>query len=225
MIEINLLPRDRRPTEKTPLPRFILVVAGVALVCVEIVLAFLFLLIRIPGGTRHLESLKEMRKQRLEEAKRADKLEAQIAEIETRRKAVEALYAPGKVLRWSDVLDQLDEEEVLPEPVWLTRFEVKSTGTMAAATATMTGYVRGAGQDRQANLNRFIKNLNDNEQVGKRFESVVPVKFGDEKLRVPQDNKASSRPLPDEALGFELELTIKQPKPPAPAPRAVGTPR
>ncbi|MHC4249595.1 MAG: hypothetical protein ACYS9X_10760 [Planctomycetota bacterium] len=43
MIEVNLLPEDRRPVERTPLPRFLTILVGVVGFCVEAILLVMIL--------------------------------------------------------------------------------------------------------------------------------------------------------------------------------------
>ena len=56
MIEVNLLPEDRRPVERTPLPRFLTILGGVIGFCIEGIFV-VFLLTLIPQKRGYLETL------------------------------------------------------------------------------------------------------------------------------------------------------------------------
>lgn len=114
MIRVNLLPLDRRRPEKTPLPRFLLVVLAAALTtCVLVAVAFTF--VQMMNVNKDIDQLKT------EEAN----LTASVNEYERVNKIVEAVVQKDDMIQklekrtvvWSDVLDDvwtvLDAEKSL----------------------------------------------------------------------------------------------------------------
>jgi hypothetical protein len=117
MIQINLLPPERRRTERTPIGRFILILLGVTLVCVTI--AFLvYLEIQLHGRKQlHADRKKEFDRPyttrvNLEHAA----LTALDATHKSRKAVIEQLRPP---FRWSNVLDILcDMLETKHKKIW-----------------------------------------------------------------------------------------------------------
>lgn len=223
MIEINLLPVDRRPVERTPLPRFVALLVGILVVGAELFYAFLYLAIWIPHDETSLAELRVNAKRKKVEAEEADKYQKAIDELNVRTKAViQLIRERNQTWVWTPILDHLDEPSVLPEEVWLTKFDLKPPSGRSSGTATVNGFVRGGAHERYDKLADFVRNLSTDEVIGKRFAVTVKQINQVELTRIPKEYR-SPKPLPRQVLAFELELTVK--KPPAPQQQSRGRTR
>ena len=111
MIEVNLLPEDRRPVERTPLPRFLTILGGVIGFCIEGVFV-VFLLTLIPQKRGYLESLMLRKQQAQKQVDRVKEIEADIRKISERKKGVEKLQNDRRL--WAPILYRLCDPEMLP---------------------------------------------------------------------------------------------------------------
>lgn len=108
MLKINLLPPERRQRARTPLPRFMILLVGVALITIEVAV----------GAWGYME-WKELvqQKQSLEREKKSlkpyvqtfQKLQSEIGKLEKRKKILNEIRPQGKKekYQWSYALDQL----------------------------------------------------------------------------------------------------------------------
>ena len=122
MIEVNLLPEDRRPVERTPLPRFLTILGGVIGFCIEGIF-IVFLLTLIPRKKADLESwkLREARAQKQVNLVRA--IDKEIKQIHERRSGVEKMENDRRL--WAPILYRLCDPEVVPQRVWYTKLGLK----------------------------------------------------------------------------------------------------
>lgn len=216
MIEINLLPLERRPVERTPLPRFLLLVVGVVLITLELFYGAYLWVIEVPKTRSELRDVQRTRADMKEEADKVDELENEIDQLSARHRAVINLVTERNKRIWSPVLDQLDEPEVLPEQVWLTKFDFKPPQRNQPGIATLRGYVRGSGRERMDVLSLFLRNIQENDYFSRMFPDIKLKEFEVEELNPSEEaSSASARNLPTEALLFEVELTmqVSQPEP------------
>ncbi|MCK5579578.1 MAG: hypothetical protein KAI63_08650 [Planctomycetes bacterium] len=123
MIQINLLPIERRRKEKTPLPRFLILIAGV-------IACLLLGVWNIHGCSQ----LKQAEKQRTEKTQERDqlkvavapyqKLQAEEAGMKARKKSIDSVLKTRTFLWWQAV-DCLWEVICEYNTIWLTSFEAK----------------------------------------------------------------------------------------------------
>jgi Tfp pilus assembly protein PilN len=217
MIEINLLPPDRRPIERTPLPRFVALLVGILVIGAELFYAFLFHAIRIPNDKEALGQLKVNAERKKTDAAQADKYQKAIDDLNVRTKAVvDLIRNRNKTWVWTPVLDHLDEPSVLPDEVWLTKLDVKPPAGKSPGSATIIGFVRGGVHERIDKFAEFVGNLRTDEVIEKRFNVQLKAVQTVELPKPPKDYR-SARVLPREALAFELLLEVRgapQPKQP-----------
>jgi Tfp pilus assembly protein PilN len=105
MIKINLLPEELRPLERTPIGRFIVIVLGVALTTAAV---FLFLVLQfkwLPAAVAEKKTAEDIRKQKEEQAKRFDELQAEIRFFKLRIDTVKSISQERYI--WSKKLYQL----------------------------------------------------------------------------------------------------------------------
>ena len=127
MIEVNLLPEDRRPVERTPLPRFLVILGGVIGFCIEgVFLGYLAML--IPQKQGEQEGLK-LRKAAIEKTLRTiASIKKDIQVIKQRHSDIDKLTNDRRL--WGPILYRLCDPKVLP----LSRFWSRSPGTKLKLT-------------------------------------------------------------------------------------------
>ena len=217
MIEINLLPPERRPVERTPFPRLVAIFVGVAVISAEIFFSLILFFYTIPQKTGERDTMKTALQAKQEEVKRADELEKQIAEVDERRKVIESLYAQRQ--EWTPVFDHLDEPEVIPDEVWLTSFDITPSSDKPGS-GKITGLARGKSPE--TTVGNFIKNMQIDDRIGKAFSKI---EFNDIKVVTLNPGSRSERPgtasaagsgqnvIPATASQFTVSLEIPPIKP------------
>ena len=213
MIEINLLPPERRPVERTPFPRLVTIFVGVAVVSAEIFFSLILFLYTIPQKTRERDTMKAALQTKQEEAKRADELEKQITKIDERRKVIEGLYAQRQ--EWTPVFDHLDEPEVIPDEVWLTGFDITPASDNKAGTGKITGLARGKSPETM--VGNFIKNMQADERIGKAFSKIefneikvvgLATRSGTERPGAAAASATGQNVIPAMASQFTISLEV-----------------
>lgn len=229
MIEINLLPPELRPVERTPLPRFLVWCVGAAVaVAGGFLLVFMYLK-WLPDLKQESATLDEQISQKQALAAEADKLDREIAEIGKRQKAIEQLWK-GRTIWWAK-LDQL--VDLVPEYVGLESLSFKSTAARgpAAKGKQVSGKLRMkcvCSYPDEARLAEFRDRLRGavpvqaarDPQVGKLFiEDFYP-----EIIDLGWEQKEAGPGFEQTwILEFSLELELKPKVKPAP-PTAPGAP-
>jgi len=109
MLRINLLPEDRRTSDRTPLPRFLVLLVGVAVITGELAVGFY--------GYMKLRNLNAIKKQKQEKrdslkkhVKTFEKLQKDIKVLQRRKKILDEI-SPGDSIKekyqWSYAIDKL----------------------------------------------------------------------------------------------------------------------
>jgi hypothetical protein len=117
MIKINLLPLDKRKTERTPLKGAGLMIADAAVFAVVAILVIIHLIqignlnTKIDQGKKTLASLQE-------DVKKHDKLLAESKQLENDYKDLEKVTA-ARPFEWSEVIDALWDSVAKHKGVWL----------------------------------------------------------------------------------------------------------
>ncbi len=213
MIEINLLPEERRPVERTPLPRFLIILAGVLGFCIEGVVLALILY-----DWRPKQDILAIHQGRINAAQetigKINKLKAEIADFKERTVGIDLLYRARRA--WAPILYRLsDEPEVLPPGVWFRKLELKKgkvgkSGQPPGDILRITGYARDpSGRNDSAEMfsamTEFGKNL---KTFSDEFEEQVI--YADP--AVVKDLPGSATPaadMPKKAVSFTFELMLK----------------
>jgi hypothetical protein len=130
MIQVNLLPVERRRAERTPIGRLALILLGVTLASVLVVFLVWFQFILIPGLISRRDGLKQelaSEKTRAIEAENATLVAKETAH-KNRKAVIEKLKAP---FRWSDTVDLLCEKlETLHKKIWFDEMRVMDMGEL-----------------------------------------------------------------------------------------------
>ena len=210
MLLIDLLPEDRRPVERTPLPRLLTVIGGVLLAGVELALIALFLGVKVPEAERRRQEVKsrldEMRQLMVER----DKLKAEQAEYEQRKAIITQLCQ--KRIRWAEKLDALCDPTVLPDMVWLKSLKVESKPGMLETTEkylVMEGWARGdESRVRIEAINKFIKRLESNERFYCDFEGSLSAELEWKDVRL-HGGRDRHKDAPRDAMWFKTRAKFK----------------
>jgi hypothetical protein len=130
MIQVNLLPVDRRRAERTPIGRLVLILLGVMLASVLVVFFVWFKFILIPNQIADRDGKKQelaSEKTRQIEAENALLLAKDTAH--KNRKAVIEKLKPS--FRWSDTVDLLCEKlETLHKKIWFDEIRIMEIGEL-----------------------------------------------------------------------------------------------
>jgi hypothetical protein len=121
MIEINLLPPEHRPVERTPLPRLLTILCGV-LLSAAAVIAWLWLsVVSVPNAKRRCEAAKAEMEKVQQVAKRVQQIESELKADTDRQNVLNDLF--NQRISWAKLLDRLAE----------ARASVKSTDDVVLA--------------------------------------------------------------------------------------------
>ncbi len=234
MIEINLLPPELRPVERTPLPRLVVWCVGAAAVAVGVVLLLFMHMRWLPALERKSKDLDQRITQKQVLADEADRLKREIEEIARRQRVVEQLWKARTV--WWIKLDQLVDlvpEDVgleslsfKPEPVRARRVE----GEESAGRLAMKCICSHPEEARLAEFRNRLKGAVPIEaatdpEVGKWFiEDFHPeiVDRGWDQKKAPLGFEQEW--ILDFALELNLKPKVKPPPPPAPAAPGAAAP-
>jgi Tfp pilus assembly protein PilN len=216
MIEVNLLPEDRRPVVRTPLPRFLTILGGVAAFCIEALFLVLFLW-KYPRKEAELQQW-VMRENRAEtDIKRVREIEGQMKALDQRKAGVEKLYNDRRM--WAPFLYRLCDPEVLPPQVWYRDIRLeKGRGRDAGEGVAIEGYAWAKDSTDRAAMFReftdFVRNLQIEHPMFSEYLAGRPeiVRSEIQKLPTGRDIPESA---PKEALAFELRLPLKSTTPAA----------
>jgi hypothetical protein len=238
MIEINLLPLEYRPVERTPLPRRLTIFAGVLLACSGAAICAWLFFVKIPEARTQLANAQQQA-----EKKKVEKLEVESKEAEIRNLDVRANILRGLQrdrLPWAKVLDRLADARSKVDSIVLTGLDLKrgpAGGPIVAgrprevSQLDVKGLVISYDDDPQsdrlrADYLRFVEVLRNDKAFADIFDSNVKIP-GDRmnKTLAPSGAGAKDANLPKAGLEFELIFTFKPPTAPAPAtPAAAGRP-
>lgn len=160
MITVNLLPPDLRPVERTPLPRFLVIVVGVALAAVALVLLTFIYFIWIPRVHTQIANKEQELTNLRAQAGEYETLSAALQNITQREKALEEIYRTRTI--WWKKLALLSD--LTPSYVGLTTLGFKQpTGVGRAAQAADAGTLKvesiaaRAEEKRVASYRRILK--------------------------------------------------------------------
>lgn len=167
MIEINLLPEERRPVERTPLPRLISIFAGVILGFVQVLFLIQYYMISIPNRLTDIRDKTNDRDAFKAQADRVDGIEQSIQKLEKVRKTLGELESDR--VCWARILDRLADS--FPEGLWLKELSISydRAGPLRGQLASkyyslkMSGFAAGdTDTDQRRNVTEFIRKLSQN---------------------------------------------------------------
>lgn len=219
MIEVNLLPEDRRPVERTPLPRFLAIIVGVVGFCVEGVL-LVMILGDFPvqeGKLKDIELRIGAAKDNLAQMK---SFASRIKILKTRNKDIKDLYRYRRT--WAPLLHRVSAPEVLPRNIWYREIELKqgkaARGKTAVEELLLRGYARGE-EDSTSSMFQAAQAVNDFVEhlwaQGEDFTgefTAKPEKDGPIEVMELSPPKDTTSSVPREAAAFGIKLILKQKK-------------
>ncbi len=210
MIEVNLLPQEMRRVEHTPLPRFLVIIAGTVLVSIALALGAVINLRKLPdmiGAGIELDT--EIRDSARAEREH-DLLLGQIDGVKHRKRAIAEIWRSRII--WSRKLDEL--ADMIPKFIGLDKLKLEETrrsgrGRENGGYLNMASICAGADVDRLAMFRRILRGSYPakgarNQWIGRTwFEDFIGISA----------TPWSRKDMPDyeekEALTFELKLEIK----------------
>lgn len=206
MIRVNLLPPELRTLEKTPLIRFIIIIAGAALTTAAL---FFFLFLQfstLPAAIQKRDDVKKDIKQKKVLAAKYDELEQEIQFFKLRVDAVKKLRKERYI--WSKKLFQLHRVIEETEHVALNSISIekeKSTARRGAGTPKMAIVMDGYSiiPELRSAAN-FMMNLRNSEF----FKDCESIKIGTTVIRTEKDS---------EVCEFSLRVVMKPLEIPPPA--------
>ncbi len=224
MIEINLLPPEHRPVERTPLPRLMTILSGVLLTMFGLVLWAWLTFVMIPDASNTLSESKNKEAARKLRADDVHKLEEKLEKFSKREAALGRLFKER--IRWTRVLDRVAEARVANTDVVLTDVEFKKT------TSTGVGLLRGkavkqlhvqgyvpsfADHAVAAHLTKscmaFVGTLRKDSQWNEIFEKHPDYKKFEMIDRMAQTGLKKKAGLPKSGLKFHVIFTFKPTEP------------
>jgi Tfp pilus assembly protein PilN len=221
MIEVNLLPEDRRPVERTPLPRFLAILVGVVGFCIEGV----FLIWIVADFPQQEASLIEANRSIDVANKNLEQMrdyESSINEYKARITQVNRLYRDRRT--WAPLLHRMSSDDVVPENIWYREINLKQ-GRPARGQRTapqelfLLGYAAGGGGDggtmfqATQDINDFVARLQTQiEDYDGVFDGKPKKDKAVEMTELSPPRGAPSN-IPKKAATFGLKLTVKPKKP------------
>lgn len=236
MIEVNLLPVELRPVDKTPLPRLLAILGGVALAGVQIVLLLVFFTRLIPNEKDKIRRLKHVVQEVQQDVEDVDKIEQEIQRIEKHKQAIQELMSKRFV--WWELFDRLCDPRVIPERVWLGRLEFEPPEQMQrgpsdgqkvpAGKLILECFARAEPNEKSDEAARaqmlgamaeFMRNLHADvpKEAGvKGLREIfagppTPLEGAIELVRAPKQEEGDRviTGLPDTVLRFKLEIPFR----------------
>ncbi len=214
MIEVNLLPTDMRRVEHTPLPRFMTIIIGTALVMATAAFGVIINLRKVPDLNAKQAALVKDIGISQPTAAAYDKLQDEISDARSRKQAIAEIWRTRII--WSRKLSQL--AQMTPPGVGLTSIkleESRSSGSReleTGGTLTLESILAGSDLDRVANWRRIcegtVRITNVGEDVGKSFYSSFMDLLPTETTKV--DVKEGEY-VEKEALKVALKMPVKPP--------------
>ena len=210
MIEVNLLPLEMRRVEHTPLPRFLIIIIGTALVTVTMAFAAVVNLRKVPDLREQEQMLSADIGRSNKQAAEYDLLVTGIEEVKERKQAIAEIWR-ARIL-WSEKLDQLSQ--MLPKFIGLENIKLEVSRRSGrdddnGGFLTLGSICAGGDLERLGNVRRILegnypaKDARD-QWIGKQF-------FADFSGMEP--TPATRKAEPDfaegEALTFDLKMTLK----------------
>ena len=210
MIQINLLPPELQTLEKTPLSRFIIIIAGAALTTASLFVFLVLTFSTLPTERQRKKDIEKNVKQKKVLAARYDELEQEIQFFKLRVDAVKKLRKERYV--WSKTLFDFhrvieETKHVAIKTLSIEKEKSRSRGA-AAGGAKMAIVIDGYSVIPElSSAADFMMNIRNSEF----FKSCESIKTGTIVIRPKGD---------DYVCEFSLRIVLKSLKAPTPPPAA-----
>ena len=205
MIRVNLLPEDRRPVERTPLPRLAIIFIGVLIAALELV-GVVYYFLGIPNKKDYLVELEKSAKKWETDAKKVDEMDADIEEFGKRTVVVKQLYKDRR--DWAPIFERF--REVMPEQVWLRSFKLAKAKGRGAGGVVINIEGSASGQTSRARfeeVRNFMRNIEKDRKLSEEvlFEKEPVGLLKLVQVLLAQDEGDPKRP----AWAAEFKLAVK----------------
>ena len=214
MIEVNLLPAELRRIERTPLPRFLVVIIGTAAIMATGAFGVVVNLRNVPDRRAREAALVEDVGRSTVQAAAYDRLLDQIAETKDRKKAIAQVWR--RRILWSEKLAQI--AQMTPKFIGIQGMrleDARGAGRRgkdeSGGMLTVSSICAGADHKRVANWRRIV--MGDYPVKGSRDPWVGKHFFGSfvELLPTATQKVEVQDYVENEALKFGLKLPVKPP--------------
>lgn len=213
MIRINLLPEERRPAERTPLPRFLIYVGGLVGFG-----AAALLLVHLHMKHRTLEDERTGLIVRINsEQKTIDKineLNREIVSFTTRKDEIEDLFKGRR--RWAPILHMLHDDKMLPPHVWFKEMELKKSSVARGKAKeppyelVLSAYARGKALVAMVQgRNDFARNIAKTEVYAAEFDGLPAWPKIGEIIDLRAQTEGALPDVPKQAFSFAIKLKLK----------------
>lgn len=178
MLKVNLLPPERRQREGTPLPRFIILLVGVALISSEVAVGA-WGYIKWQNLVEEKTSLQEEKGRLQKSVDKFEELKKQISRLKKRKEVLNEIRPPGKKekYQWSYSLDQLFTVIDQSPGVWISNLkgQMGDRGGQGAGASLSLSFQTKAAKPlgRLTNFQKLMKRrLIEGERVFTNLERV-----------------------------------------------------
>lgn len=156
MIEINLLPPEHRPVERTPLPRMLAILAGVFLISSGVAVWAWLVFGAIPNAKAQLKNARQDAELKKKDADVVQENKRKLDALKAREDVLRGLF--NQRVCWTRVLDRLAEARSKVTGVVLTKVEMTKTTSRALAAG------QPGGENRQLIIKGFAFEATSGDQ-------------------------------------------------------------
>lgn len=217
MIAINLLPEDRRPVERTPLPRLLVILAGVAGLCLEVAVLLNLALFRYPGAEQERARQRVKRDELKKQEKRVKEVEKEIGRVKHRGDSIQKILKYRRV--WAPILYRLSDPEVLPASIWFRKVRLlkpRRTGRGGSGAPKLSlvidAYAQGPDSSTMllelSSFERNLRKLNDWFPEDFDFDKAAPKVTGIKRETLKSGRDTASE-VPEQAIAFTVTIPLK----------------
>ncbi len=239
MIEVNLLPAELRRVERTPLPRFLVIIIGTAAVLSTAAFGVVVNMKRVPDLEIQLAARSRDIQQATVTAAAWDKLQDEIGDAQSRKQAIAELWRTR--ILWSSKLSQL--AQIVPGFVGFTEVRLEENRGGPADSGgmfTIESLISGSDLDRVAQWRKTLQGnkaffstflellATETTLVSVREEQYVEKEARRVSIKLPIKTPAQRMAEANQALQDEMNPAPAAPTPVSPllkpgvAPQAAG---
>ena len=209
MIRVNLLPEDRRPVERTPLPRLLIIFFGVFIVGLEIVGLVYYYLLAIPNANNYLASIEANIPNYKAQAMQVKEMKDKIQKLNMRKDAVVKLWRERR--EWAPIFERI--RDVIPDQIWLRSFGLRAGNLQNGVDIVIDLQASATGQTPRRMLEEvtnFMRAIEADPRLKEELVKDEPVGLGAlTVIRLARD--ASDPKRPENAMEFRLIIKLRKP--------------
>lgn len=208
MIRVNLLPEDRRPAERTPLPRLLIIFFGVFIMGLEVVGLIYYYGLAIPNANAYLDSIEKNIPKYKAEAQLVEKDRNEIEKLKVRMDAVRDLVKGRRT--WAIIFERL--RDVTPEAIWIRSFGFKK-GRSADGGIVIELEASAAGPNPRKMLDEitaFMRSIERDRKLKNELVETEPVALGPLKVTTVSPDETDPK-RPRNVMTFTLYINLRAP--------------